>query len=119
MRFSGLLAAALVCLAIPASADEELRPFVILGDAIPDSLTGKPGDPAPGRAIVANRQLGLCLLCHSGPFPEERFQGNLAILFPKQTGQRSNHLATLILAVGHEPERRVAHPAIFRPELFN
>jgi sulfur-oxidizing protein SoxX len=27
---------------------------------------------------VANRQVGLCLLCHSGPFPEERFQGNLA-----------------------------------------
>ena len=27
---------------------------------------------------MANRQLGLCLLCHSGPFPEERFQGNLA-----------------------------------------
>jgi sulfur-oxidizing protein SoxX len=27
---------------------------------------------------VANRQAGLCLLCHSGPFPEERFQGNLA-----------------------------------------
>jgi len=25
-----------------------------------------------------NRQIGLCLLCHSGPFPEERFQGNLA-----------------------------------------
>jgi sulfur-oxidizing protein SoxX len=22
--------------------------------------------------------VGLCLLCHSGPFPEERFQGNLA-----------------------------------------
>ena len=35
------------------------------------------GDPGKGRAIVANRQLGLCLLCHSGPFPEERFQGNL------------------------------------------
>ena len=36
------------------------------------------GDPEKGRAIVTNRQLGLCLLCHSGPFPEERFQGNLA-----------------------------------------
>jgi sulfur-oxidizing protein SoxX len=36
------------------------------------------GDPEKGRAIVANRQVGLCLLCHSGPFPEERFQGNLA-----------------------------------------
>ena len=47
-------------------------------DAMPDSLTGAKGDPARGRAIVANRQAGLCLLCHSGPFPEERFQGNLA-----------------------------------------
>lgn len=47
-------------------------------DAIPESLTGSKGDPARGRAIVANRQVGLCLLCHSGPFPEERFQGNLA-----------------------------------------
>ena len=27
--------------------------------------------------------MGLCLLCHSGPFPEERFQGNLA---PDLTG---------------------------------
>jgi len=47
-------------------------------DAIPQSLTGAKGDPARGRAIVANRQVGLCLLCHSGPFPQERFQGNLA-----------------------------------------
>jgi L-cysteine S-thiosulfotransferase len=47
-------------------------------DAIPQSFTGAKGDPARGRAIVANRQVGLCLLCHSGPFPEERFQGNLA-----------------------------------------
>lgn len=41
-------------------------------------LTAQPGDPARGRAIVVNRQQGLCLLCHSGPFPEERFQGNVA-----------------------------------------
>jgi sulfur-oxidizing protein SoxX len=47
-------------------------------DGIPRSLTGAPGDPARGRAIVASRQVGLCLLCHGGPFPEERFQGNLA-----------------------------------------
>jgi sulfur-oxidizing protein SoxX len=47
-------------------------------DAIPTSLTGTPGDPVRGRAIVTSRQVGLCLLCHSGPFPEERFQGNLA-----------------------------------------
>lgn len=50
----------------------------IIGDTIPASLTGSPGDATRGRAIVANRQVGLCLLCHTGPFPEERFQGNLA-----------------------------------------
>jgi sulfur-oxidizing protein SoxX len=52
-----------------------------LASAQPDSmpsLTGKPGDPERGRAIVANRTVGLCLLCHSAPIPEERFQGTLA-----------------------------------------
>ena len=58
-------------------------PFLFVGkalgaDEIPASLTGAKGDPQRGRAIVASRQVGLCLLCHSGPFPEERFQGNLA-----------------------------------------
>jgi len=52
--------------------------YPLAGDAIPTSLTGEPGDPQRGRAIVANRAVGLCLLCHSGPIPEERFQGNLA-----------------------------------------
>ena len=47
-------------------------------DSLPESLTGAKGDPPRGRAIVTNRAVGLCLLCHSGPFPEERFQGNLA-----------------------------------------
>jgi sulfur-oxidizing protein SoxX len=51
---------------------------VIVGDGIPAMLTGVVGDAARGRAIVGNRQVGLCLLCHSGPFPEERFQGDLA-----------------------------------------
>jgi len=36
------------------------------------------GDPQRGREIVANRQVGLCLLCHAAPIPEERFQGDLA-----------------------------------------
>jgi L-cysteine S-thiosulfotransferase len=52
--------------------------FTIQGDAIPLPLNGLAGDAARGRAIVANRQLGLCLLCHAAPISEERFQGNLA-----------------------------------------
>jgi sulfur-oxidizing protein SoxX len=68
-----MMAVATTC----AHADA-LRPFAVSGDAIAASLSGAPGDPARGRAIVANRQVGLCLLCHAGPFPEEKFQGNLA-----------------------------------------
>ena len=68
----GILAAALA-LDAPAVAAQQ-----VVGDAIPASLTGQPGDAARGRAIVANRSVGLCLLCHSGPIAEERFQGNLA-----------------------------------------
>jgi L-cysteine S-thiosulfotransferase len=60
-----------------SQAQEALRPYQIVGGAIPQSLTGAPGDPARGRAIVIKRE-STCLLCHSGPFPEERFQGNLA-----------------------------------------
>ena len=45
---------------------------------MPKPLTDVPGDAARGKAIVANRTVGLCLLCHSGPFPEERFQGDMA-----------------------------------------
>jgi sulfur-oxidizing protein SoxX len=47
-------------------------------DAIDAPLAGLRGDPTRGRAIVADRSRGLCLLCHRGPFPEERFQGELA-----------------------------------------
>jgi sulfur-oxidizing protein SoxX len=61
-----------------APAQAGLRPYTVVGDAIPDSLTGAKGDAERGRTIVVNRQVGLCLLCHSGPFPEERFQGTLA-----------------------------------------
>jgi sulfur-oxidizing protein SoxX len=75
-----LIAFAVAFAAVAGSAHGEavLRPYTVVGDAIPASLTGAKGDSARGRVIVANRQVGLCLLCHTGPFPEERFQGTLA-----------------------------------------
>jgi sulfur-oxidizing protein SoxX len=73
-----LLAAALATLPSVAAADPPLRPYQVVGDAILQPLTGAAGDPARGRAIVLDRHLSACLLCHSGPFPEERAQGNLA-----------------------------------------
>ena len=65
-------------LAASTPAASEPGAFTVVDGAIADSLTGTKGDAARGRAIVANRQVGLCLLCHSGPIPEQRFQGDLA-----------------------------------------
>jgi sulfur-oxidizing protein SoxX len=67
--------AALCCTS--AGAQETPRSYTVVGDAIPQSLTGAAGDPTRGRAIVIKRE-STCLLCHSGPFQEERFQGDLA-----------------------------------------
>lgn len=65
-------------LAGAAPPEQGTAAYQVDGDGIPRPLTLSAGDAARGRAIVANRQLGLCLLCHAGPVPEERFQGNLA-----------------------------------------
>ena len=62
----------------PLADEPPLVRYEIVDDSILASLTGAVGDPTRGRAIVVNRQVGLCLLCHSGPFPEEQLQGSLA-----------------------------------------
>ena len=77
----GLLAAALSVVLAAAPAGLRAGPIAVVGDGIPEPLTATPGDAARGRAIVVSRQIGLCLLCHRGPFdrtPEERQQGTLA-----------------------------------------
>jgi L-cysteine S-thiosulfotransferase len=60
-----------------AASAQSLRPYAIVGDAIPESLTNAHGDAARGRALVIERT-STCILCHSGPFPEVKFQGDLA-----------------------------------------
>src|SRR5262245_42378300 len=77
MRVARALSVTIVLAVGPAHAQDASLPYAVLGDAIPAPLTGAQGDAARGRAIVADRFVGLCLLCHSGPFPEERFQGTI------------------------------------------
>ena len=79
----GALAAALVVgPALPlalAQTEPDLRStYTIVGDGIPKPLTSDAPNVANGRRIVTERQTGLCVLCHSGPFPEARFQGDIA-----------------------------------------
>ena len=65
--------------AAAAAAVAALAGIVVVGDGIPEPLAGTAaGDAARGRAIVASRQVGLCLLCHQAPIAEVQQQGNLA-----------------------------------------
>jgi sulfur-oxidizing protein SoxX len=70
-----LMAAAL---ALPwAAGAQALASYAVVGDGIPGSLTDAPGDAVRGRALVLERA-STCILCHSGLFPETKFQGDLA-----------------------------------------
>jgi L-cysteine S-thiosulfotransferase len=63
---------------LPQPADAQaLHSYTIVGEAIPEPLSATPGDAARGRALVIERS-STCILCHSGPFPEVKFQGDLA-----------------------------------------
>jgi sulfur-oxidizing protein SoxX len=91
-----------------------MRPVAIVGQAIPASLTGVPGDPARGRAIVTDRTRGLCLLCHAGPFPEERFTGDLG---PDLTGV-GDRLASGALRL-RLVDGRVLNPDTIMPSYYS
>ena len=88
----------------------------VTGDGIPRPLSAEPGDAARGRAIVANRQVGLCLLCHSAPIAEERFQGTLA---PDLAGAGARSTAAqlrLSLADSRRINPQSIMPAYFRAD---
>jgi len=71
-----MLAALLVLSAQAAHAQPVA--YVVQGDSISAPLTSAPADAARGRKIVVDRTVGACVLCHAGPFPEERIQSDIA-----------------------------------------
>jgi L-cysteine S-thiosulfotransferase len=65
-------------LALPCVTHAQtLASYAVVDDGVPASLTGASGDATRGRALVLDRA-STCILCHSGPFSETRFQGDLA-----------------------------------------
>lgn len=85
-------------------------------DAMPASLTGTRGDPVRGRSIVVNRQVGLCILCHSGPFPEERFQGDLGPDLKGVGGRLSEGQLRLRMVDSGRIDAATIMPAYYRTE---
>ena len=101
-RFFGWLLGLWLVVAWPAAAAE----YVVVGDAIEAPLTVTAGDVARGRAVVASRQVGTCVLCHAGPFPEERLAATIG---PDLRGVADR------LSVG-QMRLRLVEPARINPE---
>lgn len=115
MRLGYGIAALLVMLTGPVAAQQvqAAQQIQVVQDGIPMALGGFVGDAQRGRAIVADRQKGLCLLCHTGPFPEQRFQGNLA---PSLAGAGARwSVAQLRLRIA---DSRRLNPATLMPSYY-
>lgn len=73
------LAVATVVTAVPSTVWSETKPaiFVIEGDQIAAPLEDRIGNAARGKAIVLDRRVGNCLICHRVSVPQETFQGEI------------------------------------------
>jgi sulfur-oxidizing protein SoxX len=96
----------------PAGASE-VRPYTVVGDTIPDSLTGTKGDATRGRALIVERS-STCILCHSGPFPEQAFQGDLAPNLSGSGGRCSEGQLRLRLVDASQLNAATIMPSYFR-----
>ena len=72
-RLRGLIAS----LALLLVTAQPLRAWELTGDQIQLSLATVFPSETRGRAIVASRQTGLCILCHNVPILEATQQGNI------------------------------------------
>lgn len=70
------LALLAACL-LPVTGAGAEQAYVVRDYAIEQPLTATPGDPARGRAVMLERELGNCLACHAIPLDAE---------FPGTTG---------------------------------
>lgn len=64
--------------AFASAAHAQVVEHKVVDDGIPEALTSSPASAERGRAIVANRYLSMCLLCHQAPIAEEKFQGDVS-----------------------------------------
>ncbi|WP_247830384.1 sulfur oxidation c-type cytochrome SoxX [Bradyrhizobium sp. 200] len=112
-----ILAGALFALPGFAAA-EELGSYAVIGDAIPQSLTGASGDATRGRALVIERS-STCILCHSGPFPEQKFQGDLAPDLSGSGGRWSEGQLRLRLVDASRLNAATIMPSYYRMDGLN
>ncbi len=83
-------------------------PYVVVGGvSVPKPLTDKPGDPANGRKVVANRKKGNCLACH-------KIKQMQDFLFHGEIGPELSDIAANMPA--DEMRLRLANPKVVNPD---
>ena len=78
----------------------------LLAAALTLAPLAAPGNPTAGAAIVQDRAVSACLLCHAGPFPAPHLQGTLG---PDLRGVGARLTAD-------EIRLRIAEPARVNPD---
>ena len=116
--FSRFIASALLLACAELCGAADTASYAVVGDAITEPLQGLLGDAARGRAIVANRQVGLCLLCHQAPIPEERFQGNLSMNLAGVGGRVSAGQLRMRLVDARKLNSATIMPSYYRADNF-
>jgi sulfur-oxidizing protein SoxX len=72
-----MLVVATLCRTSAPHAAGALVAFEVAGDAIPAPLGGLLGNAARGLALIRDRRVGNCLICHQLNLPDEPFQGEI------------------------------------------
>ncbi len=80
---------------------------VVGGVSVPKPLTDKPGDPANGRKVVANRKKGNCLACH-------KIKQMQDFLFHGEIGPELSDIAENMPA--DEMRLRLTNPKVVNPD---
>jgi sulfur-oxidizing protein SoxX len=98
----------------PAGRAQGSTAATVVGDAIPGSLTGRPGDVARGRDIVFNRDRGNCAVCHVMPAPDERSHGDVGPSLKGVAGRLSEGQMRLRLVDGRRLNPKSIMPSYYR-----
>jgi hypothetical protein len=85
-----------------AAGAQEIVPYTVEGDGIPAALAGLQGRCRRGRAIVASGRPACASCATPRPFPEERFQGDLA---PDLAGAGARYTAAQLRLRVVDPRR--------------
>jgi sulfur-oxidizing protein SoxX len=100
----------------PASRAQGTSGVAVVGDTMPQSLTGKSGDAARGRDISFSRDRGNCIVCHAMLAPDERLHGDVGPSLEGVAGRLTEGQMRLRLVDGRRLNPSSLMPSYYRAD---